>query len=191
LDLRDYGRVIARRWKLVAACVAVAIGLAVVWTISQTPIYTATAEIRHRTLAPALLARPGRTHLQDAVPMTVGQEFYAFASSLEGEIQNIRQAEKALYTINMGATAIGTGINVPKGYAEKCAVQLAKLTGKPIVVADDMLAATWDQQGFVVYSSALKSVAIKLAKIASDLILLAGEPHTIGEVAEYEHSRYG
>ena len=108
----------------------------------------------------------GRTELQDAVPMTVGQEFHAFAASLEGEIQLLRDAEKYLYAVNMGATAIGTGINVPKGYAEKCAAHLAKLTGKPIVPAADMFAATWDQQGFVVYSSALKSLAIKLSKIA-------------------------
>jgi aspartate ammonia-lyase len=108
--------------------------------------------------------------------MTVGQEFHAFAASLEGEIENLRTAEKALYAVNMGATAIGTGINVPKGYAEKCAAELAKLTNKPIVPASDMLAATWDQQGFVVYSSALKSLAIKIAKISSDLILLASGP---------------
>ena len=76
----------------------------------------------------------------------------------------------------MGATAIGTGLNAPKGYAEKCATELAKLTGKPIVAAPDMLAATWDQLGFVAYSSALKSVAIKLSKIASDLILLTSGP---------------
>jgi aspartate ammonia-lyase len=76
----------------------------------------------------------------------------------------------------MGATAIGTGINVPKGYPEKCAQHLAKLTGKPIVPASDMLAATWDQQGFVVYSGALKSLAIKLSKISSDLILLTSGP---------------
>ena len=76
----------------------------------------------------------------------------------------------------MGATAIGTGINAPKGYPEKCAAHLAKLTGKPIVPASDMLAATWDQQGFVVYSAALKSLAIKLSKISSDLILLASGP---------------
>ena len=88
----------------------------------------------------------GRTELQDAVPMTVGQEFHAFAASLEGEIQLLKRAEKALYTVNMGATAIGTGLNAPKGYAEKCAAHLAKLTGKPIVSASDMLAATWDQQ---------------------------------------------
>jgi aspartate ammonia-lyase len=118
----------------------------------------------------------GRTELQDAVPMTVGQEFHAFAASLDGEIAELKEAEKALYTVNMGATAIGTGINVPKGYAEKCAEHLAKLTGKPIVAAPDMIAATWDQQGFVIYSAALKSVAIKLSKISGDLILLTSGP---------------
>jgi aspartate ammonia-lyase len=76
----------------------------------------------------------------------------------------------------MGGTAIGTGINVPKGYPERCAAHLARLTGKPIAPASDMIAATWDQQGFVVYSSALRSVAVKLSKIASDLILLSSGP---------------
>ena len=122
------------------------------------------------------IVKMGRTELQDAVPMTVGQEFHAFAASLEAEIALLREAEKSLYVQNMGATAIGTGINVPKGYAERCAYHLAQLTGKPIVPAKDMLAATWDQQGFVVYSSALKSTAIKLSKIAGDLILLASGP---------------
>src|SRR5499426_1170830 len=122
------------------------------------------------------IVKMGRTEMQDAVPMTVGQEFHAFAASLEDEIKLLRDAEKYLYVVNMGATAIGTGINVPKGYPEKCAEELAKLTGKPIVLAPDMIAATWDQQGFVVYSSALKSVAIKLAKISSDLILLTSGP---------------
>jgi len=118
----------------------------------------------------------GRTELQDAVPMTVGQEFYAFAASLEGEIHLLRDAEKYLYAVNMGATAIGTGLNAPKGYAEKCAAHLAELTHKPIVPASDMVAATWNQQGFVVYSSALKSLAINLSKISSDLILLSSGP---------------
>jgi len=122
------------------------------------------------------IVKMGRTELQDAVPMTVGQEFHAFAASLEGEIQFLKDTEKYLYVQNMGATAIGTGINVPKGYNERVAFHLAELTGKPIVAAPDMIAATWDQQGFVAYSSALKSVAIKLSKIASDLILLASGP---------------
>src|SRR4029434_9280767 len=129
------------------------------------------------------IPKMGRTELQDAVPMTVGQEFHAFAASLESEINLLREDEKHLYAVNMGATAIGTGINVPKGYAEKCATHLAELTKKPIVPASDMLAATWDQQGFVVYSSALKSVAVKLSKIAGDLILLASGPRAgLGEI---------
>jgi aspartate ammonia-lyase len=134
------------------------------------------ASFRTKGAAYLEMVKMGRTELQDAVPMTVGQEFYAFADSLESEIQFLKQAEKSLYAVNMGATAIGTGINVPKGYPEKCAAHLAKLTGKPIVPAPDMLAATWDQQGFVVYSSALRSVAIKLSKIANDLILLTSGP---------------
>src|SRR3954452_9688964 len=125
----------------------------------------------------------GRTELQDAVPMTVGQEFHAFAASLDGEIQLLRDAEKYLYAVNMGATAIGTGLNAPEGYAARCAYHLAEITGKPIVPAKDMLAATWDQQGFVVYSSALKSVAIKLSKISGDLILLTSGPRAgLGEI---------
>jgi aspartate ammonia-lyase len=122
------------------------------------------------------IPKMGRTELQDAVPMTVGQEFHAFAASLDGEIQMLRDAEKYLYPVNMGATAIGTGINVPKGYSKAVADELAKLTKKPIVPATDMIAATWDQQGFVAYSAALKSVAIKLSKIAGDLILLDSGP---------------
>ena len=122
------------------------------------------------------IVKMGRTELQDAVPMTVGQEFYAYASSLDNEIQLLRDSEKALYTENMGATAIGTGLNAPKGYSEKFAEHLSKLLNKPIVPAPDMIAATWDQQGFVIYSSALKSLAIKLSKISSDLILLTSGP---------------
>jgi aspartate ammonia-lyase len=122
------------------------------------------------------IVKMGRTEMQDAVPMTVGQEFHALAAGIESEIQLLQDAEKYLYAVNMGATAIGTGINAPKGYPEKCAAHLAKLTGKPIVPASDMLTATWDQQGFVVYSSALRSLAVKLSKIASDLILLASGP---------------
>jgi len=123
-----------------------------------------------------MVVKMGRTELQDAVPMTVGQEFYAFASSLESQIQLLKDSEKPLYVENMGATAIGTGINVPKGYEEKFAEHLSKLLNKPIVPAPDMIAATWDQQGFVDYSSSLKSLAVKLSKISSDLILLTSGP---------------
>jgi len=122
------------------------------------------------------VVKMGRTELQDAVPMTVGQEFYAYAAALEGEISALQDAEKHLYVENMGATAIGTGINVPKGYPQKFAEHLSQLLNKPIAVAPDLIAATWDQQGFVAYSSALNSLAIKLSKISSDLILLTSGP---------------
>jgi len=122
------------------------------------------------------VTKMGRTELQDAVPMTVGQEFHAFGAALESEIQLLKDAEKYLYVVNMGATAIGSELNTPKGYPQAVAAELAKLTGKPIVPAHDMFAATWDQESFVVYSSALKSTAIALSKISSDLILLASGP---------------
>jgi aspartate ammonia-lyase len=131
---------------------------------------------REKADAYLTVLKMGRTEMQDAVPMTVGQELHSFAAGLEGEIQLLRDAEKYLYAINMGGTAIGTGLNAPAGYSERVAVHLAELTGKPIVPASDMIAATWDLQGFVVYSSALKSLAIKLSKIASDLILLSSGP---------------
>jgi aspartate ammonia-lyase len=134
------------------------------------------ASFRTKGAAYLRMVKMGRTEMQDAVPMTVGQELYAFAESLQQEIQLLRDSEKYLYTVNMGGTAIGTGLNAPKGYSERCAAHLAELTGKPIVPAADMIAATWDQQGFVVYSAALRSLSVKLSKIAGDLILLASGP---------------
>lgn len=134
------------------------------------------ASFRAKGSAFLRIPKMGRTELQDAVPMTVGQEFHAFAAALEAEIALLQDAEKYLYSVNMGATAIGSGINVPEGYADACAEELAKITGRPITPAADLFAATWDQQAFVVYSSALKSLAIKLSKIAGDLILLASGP---------------
>jgi aspartate ammonia-lyase len=108
--------------------------------------------------------------------MTVGQELHAFAASLDSEVANLRTAERALYAVNMGGTAIGTGLNAPKAFPERAAAELAKLTGKPIVPAADLIAATWDLHGFAVYSSALNVLAAKLAKIAGDLILLSSGP---------------
>jgi aspartate ammonia-lyase len=129
------------------------------------------------------ILKMGRTEMQDAVPMTLGQEFHAFAAALETEIAFLRDAEKPLFTINMGATAIGSGLNAPKGYAEKTTRYLAKQTGKPIALAGDLFAATWDQHAFVAESATLRSLAIKLSKIASDLILLSSGPRAgLGEI---------
>jgi aspartate ammonia-lyase len=120
----------------------------------------------------------GRTQLQDAVPMTLGQEFHSFAESLNNEIFALSRVENVLYQVNMGGTAIGTGLNAPEGYAQHCADHLATITGKPIRVAIDLIEATQDTQPFVLYSSVLKSLAIKLSKICNDLRLLASGPRS-------------
>lgn len=120
----------------------------------------------------------GRTEGQDAVPMTVGQEFHAFGNQLDAEVNTLRKVEVFLCEQNMGATAIGTGITASPGYAEKVAAHLAKITGKPIVMSKDLIAATTSQQGFVLYSSALKSMAVAVSKISSDLIILTSGPRT-------------
>jgi len=122
------------------------------------------------------LVKMGRTEGQDAVPMTLGQEFHGFGNQIDGAIDVLRKTEEYLYEENMGATAIGTGLTASPGYAEKCAVHLAKITGKPMHLAKDLIAATSSMQAFVMYSSALKNLAVTLSKISSDLIFLCSGP---------------
>ena len=122
------------------------------------------------------LVKMGRTEGQDAVPMTLGQEFHAFGGQIDAAIEALRKSEAYLYEENMGATAIGTGLTASPGYAEKVAVQLAKITGKPMVMAKDLIAATSSMQAFVMYSAALKNLAVTLSKISSDLIFLTSGP---------------
>ncbi len=122
------------------------------------------------------IIKMGRTQLQDAVPMTLGQEFEAFAKTLEDEVRALDIIQKVLWEISMGGTAIGTGLNAPPGYAKKCSDHLAKVTGFPIHLAENLVEATQDTQAFVLYSSVLKSLAIKLAKVGNDLRLLSSGP---------------
>jgi aspartate ammonia-lyase len=122
------------------------------------------------------VVKMGRTQLQDAVPMTLGQEFDAFAESLDNEVDVLERVERVLLEVNMGGTAIGTGLNAPRGYAQRCARHLAKVSGKKITLAPDLIEATQDTQPFVLYSGVLKSLAIKLSKICNDLRLLASGP---------------
>ncbi|HEU4647673.1 MAG TPA: aspartate ammonia-lyase [Gemmatimonadales bacterium] len=124
----------------------------------------------------AKILKMGRTQLQDAVPMTLGQEFNAFAKTLEDEVKALERVQGVLNEVSMGGTAIGTGLNAPPGYAQKCADHLAQVTGLPIHLADDLVEATQDTQAFVLYSSALKSLAVKLAKVGNDLRLLSSGP---------------
>lgn len=118
----------------------------------------------------------GRTQLEDAVPMTLGQTFSGFASILEAELKHLDEAAEDFLTINLGATAIGTGICSEPGYAEKAVKALADITGWNIVLADDWVGATSDTSCMVGYMSALKRVAVKLSKISNDLRLLASGP---------------
>jgi len=122
------------------------------------------------------IVKMGRTEFQDAVPMTVGQEFHSYASMLEWDIANLKSANNALMTLNMGGTAIGTGLNTPEGYDIYVIKHLREITGYPFVNADDMIAATSSLHSFVVYSSALKTLATTLSKISNDLIILSSGP---------------
>jgi aspartate ammonia-lyase len=129
------------------------------------------------------LLKVGRTQLQDAVPMTLGQEFSAYAVMLSEDIQRLREASQLLCEINMGATAIGTGITSHPAYAEKVRKHLSKLTGIALVTAPNLVEATQDAGVFVQVSGVLKRVAVKLSKICNDLRLLSSGPRAgLGEI---------
>ena len=132
---------------------------------------------RERGRAFGDVVKMGRTQLQDAVPMTLGQEFDAFATSLAEDVAPLdRVAGEELTVVNMGGTAIGTGLNAPAQFAQQVARDLASSTGLDVVPAPDLVEATPDTQAFVMYSSALKCVAVKLSKICNDLRLLSSGP---------------
>ena len=118
----------------------------------------------------------GRTQLQDAVPMTSGQEFNAFANNLEEEIANLERNVVLLKEINMGGTAIGTGLNAVPGFAELCTKRMSEFSGDSFEKAADLVEATPDTGAYVSYSAALKRLAVKLSKICNDLRLMASGP---------------
>ena len=120
----------------------------------------------------------GRTQLQDAVPMTLGQEFGAYATTIGEDILRVEESRKLLLEINLGATAIGTSINAPKGYAEAASKALADVSGIPVVLSTNLIEATWDTGAYVQTSGVLKRIAVKLSKICNDLRLLSSGPRT-------------
>jgi aspartate ammonia-lyase len=122
------------------------------------------------------IIKMGRTQLQDAVPMTSGQEFHAFANNLEEEIANLERNVVLLKEINMGGTAIGTGLNAVPGFAELCTKRMSEFTGDTFEKAPDLVEATPDTGAYVSYSAALKRLAVKLSKICNDLRLMASGP---------------
>ena len=122
------------------------------------------------------ILKMGRTQLQDAVPMTLGDEFKAFAHNLAEEQAILRDAQKRLLEINLGATAIGTGVNTPAGYRHQVTAALSEVTGLEIKTARDLIEATSDCGAYVLLHSTIKRAAMKLAKICNDLRLLASGP---------------
>jgi aspartate ammonia-lyase len=120
----------------------------------------------------------GRTHLQDAVPMSMGVEFQGFSTNLDEELARIEEATRLLAEVNMGATAIGTSVNAPAGYPALVVRHLCQVTGIELKLAHDLVEATSDAGAYVQLSGVLKRTAVKLSKICNDLRLLASGPRT-------------
>jgi aspartate ammonia-lyase len=138
-------------------------------------------EVKEREFSKVI--KMGRTQLQDAVPMTLGQEFSTYAVMLGEDEQRLREARMLVCEINMGATAIGTGLNAPRGYAAKVCAHLREITDIPLVTAANLVEATQDCGSFVQLSGVLKRVAIKLSKTCNDLRLLSSGPRAgFGEI---------
>ena len=145
-----------------------------------------------RLLKDALLAKAsefddiikvGRTQLMDAVPMRLGSEFRAFAVTVGEDIERLRDFAVLLREVNLGGTAIGTGINTPEGYSERVIRNLAEVSDVPLVPAADLIEATSDLGAFITFSSVLKRIAVKLSKICNDLRLLNSGPRAgLGEI---------
>lgn len=129
------------------------------------------------------IVKMGRTQLQDAVPIRLGQEFGAYASAVERGLRRLRQSEEELHTVNLGGTAIGTGLNADQRYFAGVTATLSQLTGIPFRQAEDLIDATQNIDCFSAVSGALKACAVTLSKIANDLRLLSSGPRTgLGEI---------
>ncbi|HAX91104.1 MAG TPA: class II fumarate hydratase, partial [Rhodospirillaceae bacterium] len=130
------------------------------------------------------IVKIGRTHLQDAVPLTLGQEFSGYAMQLELSIERARDSMKRLYPLAQGGTAVGTGLNAKKGFAEKFAQHIAQITGKPFVTAANKFEALASRDAMVEASGMLNTIAVSFMKIANDIRLLASGPNCgIGEIS--------
>lgn len=150
-------------------------------------LVTAIAHLEKAFAAKAIefkhVVKMGRTQLQDAVPMTLGQEFNSFAITLGEDKARLAESATLVHEINLGATAIGTALNAPKGYAKLACRHLADISGLDLVTSVDLIEATSDVGAFVHLSGVLKRVAVKLSKICNDLRLLSSGPRAgLGEI---------
>jgi fumarate hydratase, class II len=129
------------------------------------------------------IVKVGRTHLQDAVPLTLGQEFSGYVAQLDADLDRVAATLPGLYELAIGGTAVGTGLNAPAGFAEDCAAKIAELTGLPFVSAPNKFAALAGNEAVVFASSALATLAGTLMKIANDIRWLASGPRSgLGEL---------
>jgi aspartate ammonia-lyase len=157
-----------------------AIRLAIV--LSHEPLTQAISELAYELKQKAVefsdVIKMGRTQLQDAVPMTLGQEFDAFRMTVKEDIQRIRNAVDLFKEINLGATAIGTGITAKPEYSSLAIEELVRISGVELVPAANLVEATSDMGAFVLFSGVLKRVAVKISKLCNDLRLLSSGPRT-------------
>jgi fumarate hydratase, class II len=129
------------------------------------------------------IVKIGRTHLQDAVPLTLGQEFSGYVAQLDADLERIERAQPGLYELAIGGTAVGTGLNSPNGFGEKVAATIAELTGLPFVSAPNKFAALAAHDALVDAHGALRTLAVSLMKVANDLRWLGSGPRSgLGEL---------
>ena len=139
--------------------------------------------LREKVQSFADIVKTGRTHFMDATPLTLGQEFSGYAQQVENSIRAIRNALEMIRELALGGTAVGTGLNAPKGYAEKVAAKIAMLTGYPFVTAPNKFESLASHDAMVELSGALKRAAVSLMKIANDVRMLSSGPRSgIGEI---------
>jgi aspartate ammonia-lyase len=141
------------------------------------------ASFERKSEATKHIVKLGRTQLQDAVPMTVGQELGAYAATIKEDMQRLDEASRLLCEVNLGGTAIGTRINADPEYGTRAITELARISGFPLVQSGNLVEASWDMGGFVMFSGVLKRIASKLSKIANDIRLLSSGPR--GGIGEY------
>ncbi|MES0811732.1 aspartate ammonia-lyase [Roseibium sp. SCPC15] len=129
------------------------------------------------------IPKVGRTQLQDAVPMSLGLEFQSFAHTVGEDIERLQQLGQLLTEVNLGGTAIGTGVNAPKGYGRKVVAILSEISGFPLKQSGNLIEASSDLGAFVTFSGVLKRIAVKVSKICNDLRLLSSGPRAgFGEI---------
>jgi len=156
---------------------AMHIATVIEFTIHLIPAITALRDaIRSKAKQWVDIVKIGRTHLQDATPLTVGQEWSGYAAQLENALQLVQQSLNGLYPLAMGGTAVGTGINTPTNFGERAAAELSKLTGYPFVTAPNKFEAQASLDAMVAASAALRGLAVALMKIANDLRWLGSGP---------------